>query len=442
MLPENDVVRALHPPDPSTAWVLTGLDRASMFMVLNGSWVFEGGLDAQDMKQGLSRLLDDYPQLAGRMEKGQRVRLDDSGVPFSWQERPDLGLQQLLEDHTLAKQLRDPVKTGRVKRGTQAPLSTRVTQLADAQVLSVSCAHACMDGNSFYSFVRNWGQACRGEPWPEVVLDPSLLPRNPARSKAEAKLAAKELGWARPSLLGLVPVAWAMFTGKLTLRSQAIHLGEQALAALRAAAERDAGGVALSDNDILTAHLSLACARLFDHGEDTRCTQVVVHDARGRLEHVPAGFVGNASYSAVGAEHHPGDSLGSVAASTHAALEPYLVRPSERTTQQVAMALELMDHGLFLSHFDLTRMHAARPTLCYCNNFAKLPIYEIAFGTTSQPVRPLRVIPHDLPDPVLFWPAPPGQGGLEVYLTGSPAVAASKLSPEDPWWAALRGQTV
>ncbi len=434
------LVRALHPPDPSGSWELTGFDRAVQWMFLRGTWVFPGGLDIERMKHGLARVLDDYPQLAGRMEKGQRVRFGDQGVPFSVVERPELVRQQLLDDHALAKTLMAKPSSGKLRRGAEAPMAVRVTELADAQVLSVVCAHACMDGTSFYSFVRNWGLACRGEPWPTPVLDPSRMPRNPARSKAEAKAAALEQGWAPVPVLGLVPTVWAMITGTLNTRSRPILLEPEDLARLRAVAEDGAGGLPLFDNDILTAYLLLQCARLVGLPAEARCTQVVVHDARGRVESLPPSFVGNASFSAIGAEHGPEDSLGVVAAAVHQALEPHLVRPSEATTRALATGLELMEHGLLLSHFDPGAMHAWRPTLCYLNNFRRLPIYEVDFGTASQPVRPLRVIPHDLPDPVLFWPPPPGQDGVELYLTARYAVAASKLADDDPWWRALRGR--
>lgn len=36
-----------------------------------------------------------------------------------------------------------------------------------------------------------------------------------------------------------------------------------------------------------------------------------------------------------------------------------------------------------------------------------------------------------------FWPAPPEQGGLEVYLTGPFARALKARRPDDPWWEAL-----
>ena len=83
-------------------------------------------------------------------------------------------------------------------------------------------------------------------------------------------------------------------------------------------------------------------------------------------------------------------------------------------------------------------MHATRPTTVYVNSFSRVPIYEVDFGDEGSPVRPVLAIPHDLPDPVLIWPAPPGTGGVEVFLTGRMARAAARPDAGDPWWKELR----
>ena len=88
--------------------------------------------------------------------------------------------------------------------------------------------------------------------------------------------------------------------------------------------------------------------------------------------------------------------------------------------------------------YDVAAMHAARPTLTYVNNFWALPIYDVDFGEEGAPVLPVAAIPHALPDPVLLWPAPPDQGGVEVYFAGRHARALRRLPKDDPWWTELR----
>jgi hypothetical protein len=368
------------------------------------------------------------------MRTGERVVLDNSGVPFSHVAQPQLSLAMVDADHRLASQFHPRWRQGRVKKGLDAPLAVRLTDLADGQVLSVTCTHACMDGNSFYTLVHNWGRLCRGLDIEPPVLDQSLLPLPEARSKAQAAQAAVDAGWTRLPLIRGLPTLARLALGGLNNRSRPIHLDDDALARLHQAA----GGEDLSFNDVISAHLSRMCAHLYDHDASTRCTQVVVLDGRRRLPGIPPGFTGNASVNVIGATF-PGDvSLPDLAQLTHQALGPWLAKPSVAMDAHMKLARELMHHGVLKMHFDITAMHGARPTISYINNFSRLPIYDACFGTAEHPIAPMRVIPHDLPDPLLLWPSPPGQSGLELYLTGSPDHASRALPAEHPWWAALR----
>jgi len=436
----TESIHAASPPEPEASWELTGIDRAIQFLVLRGTWLFDEALDVDRLKQGLSQLLVDYPHLSGRMEGLDRVRFVDEGVPFATASRHELTLRRLVDDHALAHGLAAPLRMGPVKKGRIAPMAVRVTHLADGSVLSVTCAHACMDGSSFYSFVRSWGLATSGRPWPEPVLDSSLMPRREPRPRAEVKADALARGWRSLRLLRMIPVSVHLLTGRMNRRGPPIRLGPEALEVLRERAVRDAGDTPLSTNDLLTAHLSLCFPRLFGHRPPTRCTWLIVYDGRERIRGIPPHYVGNASYSVAGPTYTLADPLGKLAAMVHHTLDPVLARPSEHSTDQIALAMELMEVGLFLSHFDITEMHARRPTLVYQNNFSRLPIYDVDFGTAAHPVRPVRVIPHDLADPVLFWPTPPGEGGVEVYLTGHAAMRLERLAPDDPWWARVRGE--
>ena len=88
-----------------------------------------------------------------------------------------------------------------------------------------------------------------------------------------------------------------------------------------------------------------------------------------------------------------------------------------------------MSHKLPLFAFDVTEMLSKRPTIAHINNFSKLRIYDIDFGSG----KPVSVIPHNLSDQVLIWPALPVKGGLEVYFSVIPALRIRKLKEGDAW---------
>ncbi len=38
----------------------------------------------------------------------------------------------------------------------------------------------------------------------------------------------------------------------------------------------------------------------------------------------------------------------------------------------------------------------------------------------------------------MIWPAPPEQGGVEIYFGGLYARALKELPADDPWWSEMR----
>ncbi len=76
-----------------------------------------------------------------------------------------------------------------------------------------------------------------------------------------------------------------------------------------------------------------------------------------------------------------------------------------------------------LAPFEVMGMHAKKPSVVYLNNFSRLHIYDIDFGRGN----PVKVIPHNLQDQVVIWPAPPKVGGVELYFAGVPLRYTGKL---------------
>ncbi|MBN1336060.1 MAG: hypothetical protein JXB39_08880 [Deltaproteobacteria bacterium] len=427
----TELVRSAHAPGGTRE--LSGIDRAVLPMVIRGTWLYEGGLDPAKLREGLAALLEHYPHVAGRMHDG-RIHQTGEGVPFTHTSRPDLTLETLCDDPRLAHDLHPPWRRAAFERGQDPPLAAGLVDLEDGQALTLTCAHACMDGESFYTMARAWSRICTGRPVEPTVLDPSLLPSFPDRSKDEAVRAARDAGWVKPSVLRMLPTLARLMLGRLGNRSRPILLDASALDAIGDAA--GAGlpeDVRLGRNDVITAHLTRMCARLC-HPPDTVCQQVVVLDGRGHLSGVPDAFVGNVALSALGARFPAGASLPEVALATHRALAPWLARPSPALDALWCTSLELMRHRVLMATYDVSATYTRRPTVFYVNNFARMPVYDVDFGTGP----PVRVVPHDLPDPILVWPAPPGRKGVEVYLAGV-LDRASRAWGDDAWWAELRG---
>jgi hypothetical protein len=436
----TELIRADGPPAIPSPWRLTELDGANLLLVLRGTWVFDTALPAARMKAALAGLLTRYPQLAGRLARGgTEVPLTNVGVPFGVASRPDLSVAALVEQPALGPSLAPRLSPWRIRSGGQPLLAVRLTRLRDGEVLSVTASHAALDGRSFYGLVHAWGERVAGRSAPEPVLDQSLVPDARAPLDRDAVRAdALARGWRPLPLRLLLRVGWLLVTGRLGGRSRAIPLASGALAALLAEARRTSGRSDLTSNDALSAHLAGRFLALFDHAPGTPCHLVTVLDARERVPALPPAFCGNAAYAAVAAELPAGASLGDVAGLAHDGLRPYLTVPSPRLAGDLALGRALVRHRLLMMPYDLGAMHAARPTLAYVNSFVRLPLYDVDLGANGRPLNPCHVVPHDLPDPVLIWPAPPARGGVEVYLTGTAARALARRPPGDGWWRELR----
>ena len=162
-----------------------------------------------------------------------------------------------------------------------------------------------------------------------------------------------------------------------------------------------------------------------------QCGPVIVLDARSRLSSVPAAYAANAPFVTQPGLFAAGASLPEAAAAIHRGLEPYLDIPSLLLVERVKLARELVRHRAWHVPYDAAAAWAWPPTLTYINDFSSLPVYDVDFGGGAAPVH---VFPHDLPDPVLIWPA---RDGVEVYFRAPYARPLRALPPQHPWFSEL-----
>ncbi len=402
---------------PFDVWEFTPLDRACVRMVIRGTWIFDTKVDVNLIKDALGKTLSYYPHLAGRMKNRAGITLTNEGAPFSIADEPDLLVEEVLErdDETNIKFFSTEVKPARMIKGLDAPLSAKVTRLKNGSVLGVQCSHACMDGDSFYTMVYNWGKICKNEPIDKPVLDQSLFPRPDDIPAGEVKAAALEAGWKKLSFTLILKVLPLIVTGVARKRSRPFYISTGTIDRLKEKIS-SATGRPCSSNLALSALITKRCLELYNHDEDTRCSVVTVVNTRNRLAGIPATYAGNSSFSIATPAFAAGADIEELAAIIGQTLERIRKSPSPVLQNMMQLNLNVMKHKLPLAPFNIAGMLAKKPTIVYLNNFSRLHIYDIDFGSGI----PVRVIPHDLQDQVVIWPAPPGSGGVEIYLAGIP----------------------
>ncbi|MFN2299106.1 MAG: acyltransferase [Anaerolineales bacterium] len=427
------IIRAKESRYPQAVWKFTNLDRACLPMVLRGTWIFEGRPDIERMQAGLEILLGQYPHLAGRIDGTDGIRLANGGVPFAVADSSGRPVSALRQGRINRREFSTGLSLSRVKGGRDAPLSVKVTRLADGYVVGIQCSHACLDGNSFYKMADNWGRICRGADFERPVLEQGLLPEPQRLTRREGMRFALDNGWVKLSTLKFLRLLPLFASGILKERTDAFPFSAEALERLkREFAARL--GFPCSANVALSALLTKMCMRLAGVARETACTQITVANGRGHLEGIPEAFAGNASTFVI-TPSFPGDSaVEDIARIIHDALAPKLKTPSPEMRRDLLVSLALIPLGLPVGHVDLAEMYARPPTLFQINNFSKLPAYGVDFGAG----RPVRAVPHDLADPILIWPAHPSQGGVEVYFGTIFARMIGRLRAGDPWMGAMR----
>lgn len=404
-------------------WKLSVLDQTCMGMVIKGTWVFPRRLPEESLIRSLSGLLNYYPQLAGRLTKGGVV-CNNAGIPFTVCRDASLYTTEIVGEKRVGNQFAHRLDLARFRKGAVAPLTVRLTHLADGSVLSVHCAHACMDGSAFYTFMNNWAQLCRGDEIAAPVVGELPFVPDTHVSKEELIRRAKEMGWHGVGYkelfqtLGTLAFAWRK------RRSVCLHFPQKFVDSWKYVFNT-AHKVNYGTHTLLSALIVKLALKAAGIGCGEECSQVSIADMRGRMPEIPAVWAGNAVCNISAEPIYSGESVFDIAGKIDRKLRS-LFSDGREAQEFMQLYVDCTGRKIPYLPFDLSGMNARRPTAIYINNFLKFRLYDLDFGYG----KPTAVLPHDLPDQVRFWPGGPA-GGVDVYFTGHLARLIAKL--EDPY---------
>ena len=407
-------------------WKLNEFDKISSSLILRGTFLFDIPLEADELKTSLSKLLMYYPHLAGRMERGNIIHQNNAGVPFTLSDKSAFTLEDLKNNNLLADHFSTPLSPSKIRHGTEAPMTVKLTKLANGSVIGIRCSHSCLDGVGFYKMIYNWGNLCKGETIEQPVLDQSLIPQPSNHSKKDLLRLSLNYGWQKLSPFTIIRMVPKLISGRLLKRTNAYYFSLKNLEKLKSQIFNKTG-YNYSTHVLISAFITNIFSKSHKHGEKTSFTVVTVLNTRNRLPGVPNNFAGNAAFS-VNSEKIPIDySIPEIAGIIHDNFKPLLKNNSKELLEQVTLAIDMIHKRMIMIPYNINKMHTKNPTTIYINNFSKIPIYDINFGSGV----PIHVIPHNLPDPVLIWPAHPKRGGVEVYFTGYAADVIKKLTKNE-----------
>jgi len=236
------------------------------------------------------------------------------------------------------------------------------------------------------------------------------------RSKTETLTALAEAELPKPVKIkgmigGVIRSAIIRELDKLSLNSRiVIAMNAVNIARLKQTVLIESGEDWISTNMALSAHFTRIMARLI-YGEKPREEVQIgqLLDLRSRYfetsRETQAEFIGNAILIHTETARFPGG----LQNTSRAALARFFKRSLTRVNADyLQQRLDLISDGL-RHGYNYPGLDLKNPMIAL-NNQSKMPVYDLAFGTQI----PLRVIPQDVGDNIMFFPTP--DGGVEIYI--------------------------
>lgn len=414
--------KRLHSGQRLPPYYLSGLDLMCSHAGIPTTLVYPGGLDMQVLEPALVEVMKRYPSLCGRVRRDAAglhyVDRNDAGVDLSLTRctgaLPAYGPRLHMADHF--RTYYRPLYPWQVVDRDQPLLSFDLYQFDDGgAVLSVTGVHSVLDGTSFWRLMKEWADACRGQPV-EGPSDETELMIRLGREHLDAPPGDCLLDappWGRWLTLG-ARFAWNHLTrlGKGVYRIPADQVAQwkhEAQTELGAAEPATAV-------DLAAAHCLKLLAPVFVPGREVHVGSVIDLRYKRRLR-VPRGFLGTA-LAQTDSVYQPQE----LQEYSPAWLARRIRQPSAGSSNEEVLA--------FVAQAERWRQRRAvwrllsRPAVAVLdagfmlNNCSHFPIYDIDFGRG-------RPSWHDnvrLAYRVLkLTPTPERDGGLDLHATGTPA---------------------
>lgn len=383
-------------------------------------YVFDKDLDAEILNQSVLALQAQFPVLAGRYmakqgtvipSKASHIRRSHAGT-----------LSEALK--SAARNYVDEPKRRDVLKG-RAPLSTfTLTSFKDGGlILGVAISHLVTDAAGYHMLMRHLGDIYTalksGSSLPQYSFQTKLgeFQFGLDRSKSETLNALKQRGLPKPipikGLLGSLIKSLIIKAMDKSLSSNApimLHFTEPEIARLKDTVLHESGEEWISTNTALCAHFTSLMAQL-SYGDDIKMEMQIgqLLDLRGRYfkaeTNTQSSFVGNAILIHIDKASFP---EGLQTTSRGALAQYFKARQSRTNTKDVKDRLDLLAdclrHGYTNPELDV------KNPIISLNNQSKMPVYEVSFDGH----RPDRVMPQDVGDNIMFFPAP--NGGIDIYI--------------------------
>lgn len=276
---------------------LTGLDIFHAHAGIPVVLVYKKGFDLAAAERALVETLKHYPMLTGRYKTDEQghAYVDSNDAGMAWRVSRCKGAMPYGPEHPAKDDIQQFFKLvmpwGVVDKDNPL-LQVNLFQWEDGGILMCCYApHSLMDGSSYWGFMQNWSNACKGlEVKPpsfdrQVLIDAGQTPVDPAAY--DAMVAP---GW--PAFIGtMARLGLRAMSG---LKSEVLHVPLQTVQQWKAQAKAEMPESAgVSTVELVTAYVMKAMSPRMPHGIERSVGLVLDLRYKRRLK-LPRDYFGNA----------------------------------------------------------------------------------------------------------------------------------------------------
>lgn len=398
----------------NNTWNLSSFDLFSLSMTIKGAWIYNEAPDFNRMKDALASLQKVYPHLTGRFDKNIKALIwtenSSEALPFTTCDLKNHSVAELKGNPRIWSLIK-PYDIQAFKDGKIGPFSAVLAELKDGAALFVQCAHATMDGATFYNLTSQWSALYRGEDIHKMTVDQSLIPSPDSLSKEETLRQVQQNGWMQMKASQLIKMLWYLFRNNRIKTPFIMEVSQEEINGVKAKSEA-------GTNAVLSAIAAKALAEKM--GKDKLFKLLFVADLRGRISGIEEGFFGNISQPVIaeGVFDSKMD-LHSLVCLIDKSLKDAL--NSGKAEQNVRLSQCSSYYSLPYFYFDPSDMNSPDPGTLYFNNQLKFKACELDWGTG----KPEYVFPNELTDMIKFW-QPVSGGPVQIIFGGLAAKIMSR----------------
>ncbi len=394
-------------------------------------YVFEKKINYTLLMTSLIELLKEYPALAGRADfKKMKVLEYEKGIPFVVVDNHPDNIDNYSSAGCIQRNRTEFVlepKRALVAKGKAPLMGVKLTNFAsNGCILGITINHALLDAKGFHQVINRWSKifkeieatgSYQSDTKTKLIYDSrSLFIFGTNRGKKQLFQDMKAQGIPKPikfkGLFGSVlkNVMLKVLGKARRADRELIYFNKEQVSQIKETVTRESGEDWITTNEAVGAHILKIMSELQHANKILKKIQIVSDiDIRGRINYETADkqarFAGNAiflySFTAqLGKSFHE---------ATRGEIASFLRQSFAKiTAKSLRTNLDAVYDGLRLGYnYPSVNFRIPIQTL---NNQSKLPVYEVDFGTG----KPLRVIPQDVGDNILFFPS--RDGGMEIYL--------------------------